>query len=100
MEWEFGIFLQKMSLDPAAMKLDSSSIEKLSEQQYYHVWETQHTQMFTLDSCLDISYFGTRYLTLRVRISYFSRRALQAPTKIGELDCLGQSTSRGDTYGP
>ena len=39
-------------------------------------------------------------LALRVRISYFSRRALQAPTKIGELDCLGQSTSRDDTYGP
>ena len=44
--------------------------------------------------------FERENANLRVRISYFSRRALQAPTKIGELDCLGQSTSRGDTYGP
>ena len=46
-----------------------------------------------------IKKFGLNSEALRVRISYFSHRALQAPTKIGELAYLGQSTSRGDTYG-
>ena len=56
MAWAFGIFLLTKSLGLVAMKLDFMKMEKLLEQQFCLLRETQCIPMLILDSCLDLSY--------------------------------------------
>ena len=56
MAWAFGTFLLTKSLGLVAMKLDFMKMEKLLEQQFCLLRETQCIPMLILDSCLDLSY--------------------------------------------